>query len=80
MRRLTDCIADRAELAIPQPTEWQRVGNQIDAAFSFAGADFVNAHGMPNRRRKRPRRLQQLLTNYPNRPTARAGAAVRCTA
>ena len=25
-----------------QPTEWQRIGNQIDAAFIFARADFVN--------------------------------------
>jgi len=24
-----------------QPTEWQRIGNQIDAAFVFAGADLV---------------------------------------
>jgi hypothetical protein len=29
-----------------QPTERQRVGNQIDAAFVFAQADFVNVHGM----------------------------------
>jgi hypothetical protein len=34
--------------AIPQTTEWQRIGNQIDAAFIFARADFVkvlNDHG-----------------------------------
>jgi hypothetical protein len=30
-------------LAIPQPTEWQPIGNEIDAAFVFAGTDFVNA-------------------------------------
>ena len=29
---------------IPQPTEWQRVGNQIDAAFIFARTDCVNMH------------------------------------
>ena len=29
-------------LARTQPTEWHRVGNQIDAAFIAAGADFVN--------------------------------------
>jgi hypothetical protein len=28
--------------AISQVTEWQRIGNQIDAAFIFARADFVN--------------------------------------
>jgi hypothetical protein len=26
-----------------QPTEWQHIGNQIDAAMIFARADFVNA-------------------------------------
>jgi hypothetical protein len=26
--------------------EWQRVGEQIDAAMIFAGADFVNMHGV----------------------------------
>ena len=26
---------------IPQPTEWQRIGNQIDAAMIFARTDFV---------------------------------------
>jgi len=30
----------------PQLTEWQRIGDQIDAAFVFAGADFVNVDGM----------------------------------
>jgi hypothetical protein len=28
--------------AVPQPTERQRIGNQIDAAMLFAGEDFVN--------------------------------------
>jgi hypothetical protein len=28
--------------AFPQPSEWQRIGNQIDAAFISARADFVN--------------------------------------
>jgi len=27
---------------IPQATEWQRIGNPIDAAPIFAGADFVS--------------------------------------
>ena len=27
---------------IPQPTEWQRIGNQIDAAMIFARTDFVS--------------------------------------
>jgi hypothetical protein len=29
-------------LAVPEATEWQRIGNQIDAAMIFARADFVN--------------------------------------
>ena len=28
-----------------QPTEWQHIGDQIDAAFICAQADFVNVHG-----------------------------------
>jgi hypothetical protein len=31
--------------AIPQPTERQNIGNQIDAAFIFARAHFVNVKG-----------------------------------
>jgi hypothetical protein len=27
---------------LPQPTEWQGIGNQINAAMIFARADFVN--------------------------------------
>ena len=42
MLRVSDCVADCVRLAIPQPTEWQRIGNQIDAAMIFARADFVN--------------------------------------
>jgi hypothetical protein len=39
---VADFVADCVWLAVPQPTEWQHVGNQIDAAFIFAGADYVN--------------------------------------
>ena len=41
MLRVSDCITDRVWLAIPQPTEWQRIGNQINAAMIFARSDFV---------------------------------------
>ena len=41
MRRVSDCIRDGIRLAIPQPTEWQRIGNQIGDAFIFARAAFV---------------------------------------
>ena len=38
---VVDFVANRVRLAIPQTTEWQRIGDQIDAAFVFARADFV---------------------------------------
>ena len=44
--RVANCILDCIRLAIPQPTEWQHIGNQINAALIFARADFVNAQGM----------------------------------
>jgi hypothetical protein len=37
-----DCICDGIRPGVPQPTERQRIGNQIKAAFIFARADFVN--------------------------------------
>ena len=30
--RVVDCIIDGVWLAIPQPTEWQRIGNKIGSA------------------------------------------------
>jgi len=44
MLGISDCVRDGIRLAIPQPTEWQRIGNEIDTAFIFARADFVNVH------------------------------------
>jgi hypothetical protein len=29
---------------VPQPTEWQHIGNQIKAATVLARADFVSMH------------------------------------
>jgi hypothetical protein len=40
---VVDCIAECVRLVIPQPPEWQHIGNQIDAAMIFAGADSLNA-------------------------------------
>ena len=42
MLRVVNCVADCIRLAVPHATEWQRIGNQIDAALIFAWADFVN--------------------------------------
>jgi hypothetical protein len=35
-------VADRVWFTVPQPTKWQRIGNQINAAMIFAGPEFVN--------------------------------------
>jgi len=40
--RLSDCVAHGIRSIVPQPTEWQRIGNQIDAAMVFARADFYS--------------------------------------
>jgi hypothetical protein len=29
---VADCVADRIGFAVPEPTEWQRIGDEIDAA------------------------------------------------
>jgi hypothetical protein len=34
-------VADCIWPCVTEPTEWQHIGNQIDAAFIFARADFV---------------------------------------
>ena len=45
MLGVADCILDCVWLAVPQATERQRIGNQIEAAMIFAGADFVKVLG-----------------------------------
>jgi hypothetical protein len=32
MMCVSNCIRDGIGIAIPQPTDWQRIGNQIDAS------------------------------------------------
>ena len=39
---VSDCVHDGIRPGVPQATEWQRVGNEIDAARIFARANFVN--------------------------------------
>jgi hypothetical protein len=36
MLHISDCIHDGIRPAVPQPTEGQRIGNQIDAAMIVA--------------------------------------------
>ena len=38
MLSVADCIDNRVRLDILQPTERQRIGNQIDCVYSCAGA------------------------------------------
>jgi len=42
MHRVADCIIRRVT---PQPPEWEHIGNQIDAAMIFAGADKISKAG-----------------------------------
>jgi len=42
VHRVSDCILNRIQSGIPQPTEWQRIGNKIGAAFVFARANLIN--------------------------------------
>ena len=42
MLRVADRVARRVRPTITEPTEWQRIGNQIDAAMISARANFVN--------------------------------------
>jgi hypothetical protein len=43
---VADCICDRVRFALPQPTEWQLVGDELDAAFIFTLPNFVNVHSL----------------------------------
>jgi hypothetical protein len=40
-----------AWLAVPQPTEWQSIGNQIDVTMIFTRANFVSVHHLNRRKR-----------------------------
>ena len=39
--RIVKCVADCVWLAVPQATEWQRIGNQVDTAMVFARVHIV---------------------------------------
>jgi hypothetical protein len=41
MFRIADCIRGCVRFAIPQPTEWQRIGNEINAAMISARSHFI---------------------------------------
>ena len=41
MLRIADCVRDGIGIAIPEATERQHIGNQIDAALVLARAHFV---------------------------------------
>ena len=44
MLRVSDSIRDGIRFAIPEPTEWQQVGNPIGTAMIATWADSVNVH------------------------------------
>jgi hypothetical protein len=46
MHGVADCIRGCITPIVPQATEWQRIGNQVDAAMIPARADFVKVQGM----------------------------------
>jgi|GraSoiStandDraft_29_1057270.scaffolds.fasta_scaffold2631950_2 hypothetical protein len=46
MLSVVNCVADCVWLAVPETTEWKRIGNQVDAAIILARADFVNVGRM----------------------------------
>jgi len=39
---VSSCVHDGSRAVIPKTTEWQHIGNWINAAFIFTRADFVN--------------------------------------
>jgi len=43
VHRVADCMIRRV---VPQPTEWQGIGNQIDAAMILARSDFVGVRSV----------------------------------
>src|SRR5262249_16991498 len=49
LHRLIGYSASRSQsrnrVGVPQPTEWQNIADQINAAFVFARADFIKVHG-----------------------------------
>jgi hypothetical protein len=72
MLRVSDCVHDRIRPVIPKPTEGQRIGNQIDAAFVFAGTYFVCGHFL--RDKMEDSRLKFFRNNL--RTLTRCGEAV----
>jgi len=54
MLRVSDCVCDCIRLAVQQPTEWQHLGNEIDAAMIFARPGIT--HSRPDIRYRPDRR------------------------
>jgi hypothetical protein len=48
MLSISDCVHDGIRPGVAEPTKWQHIGNEINAAFVFARADFVNVHASFN--------------------------------
>jgi hypothetical protein len=61
MQRIADCIIRRV---IPQPTEWQRIGDQINAAMIFALLAKKVIRGVLGQRSSNNERLGSHFTHY----------------
>ena len=54
MLRVSDCVGDSIGIAIPQATEWQHFGNQIEAAMDDDGSLYQKAVGSSSTILSRP--------------------------
>jgi len=46
VHRITDCVADCILPSIPEPTEWQHIGNQVNTAMIFARPHFLGVQSL----------------------------------
>jgi hypothetical protein len=60
-------------LAVPQPTEWQHIGNQINTKMILVRSDFVFMHGFESSYLRR--RFFVLITRFPRTNIGCGGGA-----
>jgi hypothetical protein len=75
MLRVTDCIRDGLRPNIPQATEGQHIGDQIDAALILTRADFIKVGaigrfvGLELLRETPVKAWLSAVTDYPSKRT-----------
>jgi len=47
VQRVSDCIADGIRFGVPQTTEWQRIGNQINRRDDLCAREPLNVRSVP---------------------------------